>query len=246
VDVAVVAAAVRDIPNMKEHEGRRVAGHLRRTGARDVLEIGTGHGVSAAYLVAGLPEDGRVTSIDSAEAARTRSPSADEVLSRLGVRHRVDLVLVEDSSYTWWLKEQVELRSDQAGNVEPRYDFCYLDGAHNWTIDGLAVVLIEKLLRPGGWLLLDDLGWTYEGGTHGPGQSPDDLRLSARERTTPHVRAVYDLIVRQHPAFTDFREEDGWWGWAHKDPRRVRRYELRTVTPLRERLARVARRSSRS
>ena len=25
----------------------------------------------------------------------------------------------------------------------------------NWSTDGLAVILIEKLLRPGGWLLLD-------------------------------------------------------------------------------------------
>ena len=73
----------------------------------------------------------------------------------------------EFSSYTWWLKEQVQARSDRAGNVEPAYDFVYLDGAKNWTIDGLAVVLIEKLLRPGGWLLMDDLPWTYAAATRG-------------------------------------------------------------------------------
>jgi predicted O-methyltransferase YrrM len=224
---------------MKEHEGVRVGHHLRATAALDVLEIGTAHGVSTAYLAAALPEDeGFVTSVDSAAAAPTRSPSADEVLRRVGLRDRVELVLVEDSSYTWWLKEQVERRSDENGNVEPRYDFCYLDGAHNWTIDGLAVVLIEKLLRPGGWLLLDDLGWTYDQGSHGPGQGPDDLRLSAAERRSPHVRAVFDLIVRQHPVFTECREEDGWWGWAKKDPTQARRYELRRSTPLLDRVRR--------
>ena len=70
-------------------------------------------------------------------------------------------VVREFSSYTWWLKEQVAARCDAHGNVEPRFDFVYLDGAKNWTIDGLAVVLVEKLLRPGGWLLMDDLDWTY-------------------------------------------------------------------------------------
>jgi hypothetical protein len=141
------------------------------------------------------------------------------------------------------LKEQVERGADAAGNVEPRFDFCYLDGAHNWTIDGLSVVLIEKLLRPGGWLLLDDLGWTYAAGTHGPGQGPDDLRLSAAERETPHVRAVFDLVVRPHASFTEFREDDGWWGWAHKAPGQPRTYELRRRGGALPRLRRVLRRS---
>ena len=70
-------------------------------------------------------------------------------------------VVREFSSYTWWLKEQVQARSDARATSSRRYDFVYLDGAKNWTIDGLAVVLIEKLLRPGGWLLMDDLHWTY-------------------------------------------------------------------------------------
>ena len=90
----------------------------------------------------------------------------------------------EFSSYTWWLKEQVQARSDRAGNVEPLYDFVYLDGAKNWTIDGLAVVLVEKLLRPGGWLLMDDLDWTY---AQDPGREATDgivhRELSEPERT---------------------------------------------------------------
>ena len=34
--------------------------------------------------------------------------------------------------------------------MTPVYDFCYLDGAHDFTIDGMAVYLVEKLLRPAG------------------------------------------------------------------------------------------------
>ena len=105
------------------------------------------------------------------------------MLGRAGLAGRVEIVR-EFSSYTWWLKEQVQARSDRAGNVEPLYDFVYLDGAKNWTIDGLAVVLVEKLLRPGGWLLMDDLDWTY---AQDPGRDATDgivhRELSAPERT---------------------------------------------------------------
>jgi hypothetical protein len=115
-------------------------------------------------------------------------------------------IVREYSSYTWWLKEQVAARSDAHGNVEPAYDFIYLDGAKNWTIDGLAVILAEKLLRPGGWLLLDDLDWTY---AQDPGREATDgivhRELSEPERTQPHLRAVFDLIVAQHPSFTELR-----------------------------------------
>ena len=74
----------------------------------------------------------------------------------------------------------------------------YLDGAKNWTIDGLAVILIEKLLRPGRWLLMDDLDWTYG---QDPGREITDgihhRELSERERTEPHLRAVFDLLDRR-------------------------------------------------
>jgi predicted O-methyltransferase YrrM len=44
----------------------------------------------------------------------------------------------------------------------PRFDLCYLDGAHNWFVDGLAFFLVHRLLKPGGWIIFDDVDWTYE------------------------------------------------------------------------------------
>ena len=154
------------------------------------------------------------------------------MLARAGVADRVTIVR-EFSSYTWWLKERIAERSDAHGNVEPCFDFVYLDGAKNWTIDGLAVVLVEKLLRPGGWLLMDDLEWTY---AQDPGREATDgivhRTLSERERTEPHLRAVFDLIVAQHPSFTELRRQDEWWGWARKAPGEPRRYTVETSRPL--------------
>jgi predicted O-methyltransferase YrrM len=230
---------------MSPEQGRLVYDHVRATRPAEVLELGTAHGVGAAYLAAALEDNGagRLTTVDFAGAAY--DPPPEQVLARAGVAARVEVVR-EFSSYTWWLKEQVQARSDGAGNVAPRFDFVYLDGAKNWTIDGLAVVLVEKLLRPGGWLLMDDLDWTY---AQDPGREATDgivhRELSEPERTQPHLRAVFDLIVAQHPSFTDVRVQDEWWGWARKAPGEPRRYSVETSRPLGALVAGAARRAAR-
>jgi predicted O-methyltransferase YrrM len=238
-----VAAAIAGVPFMSPAQGRVVYDHVRATRPREVLELGTAHGVGAAYMAAALDAGARLTTVDFEGASY--DPPPEQVLARAGVAGRVEVVRAY-SSYTWWLKEQVRERSDAAGNCEPRYDFVYLDGAKNWTIDGLAVVLAEKLLRPGGWLLMDDLDWTY---AQDPGREATDgivhRELSEPERTEPHLRAVFDLIVAQHPSFTELKVQDEWWGWARKAPGEPRRYTLETSRPLGALAAGAARRAAR-
>jgi predicted O-methyltransferase YrrM len=235
-----VARAVDGIPFMSREQGRLVYEHVRDTDVRDALELGTAHGVGAAYIAAA---GARVTTVDHAGASF--NPSPEEVVAEAGVAERVAIVR-EYSSYTWWLKELVAARSDAHGNVEPCFDFVYLDGAKNWTIDGLAVILIEKLLRPGRWLLMDDLEWTH---TQDPHRAATDgihhRELSEPERTEPHLRAVFDLIVAQHPSFTELRRQDEWWGWARKAPGEPRRYRVETSKPLGALAANTARKIAR-
>ncbi len=228
-----VAAAVEGIPFMSPELGRRVYDHIRATRPGEVLELGTAHGVSAAYMAAALEANGHgeLTTVDHGGASY--DPAPEDVLERAGVAHRVRIVR-EHSSYNWWLGQQIEAASDAAGNAVPRFDFCYLDGAKNFNVDGLAVILIEKLLRPGGWLLMDDLEWTYEDNPwivpSGDGRPLGPL--SESERTEPHLRAVFELILKPHPSFARFRREDEWYGWAQKVPGGERRYELATSRPL--------------
>jgi predicted O-methyltransferase YrrM len=233
MEFEAVAGAVAGIPFMSPELGRRVYDHIRTTGPEAVLELGTAHGVSAAYMAAALEANGRGTIVTVDHAGAAYDPSPEEVLAGAGLSHRVE-VIRRHSSYNWFLKEQVLQASDADGNCRPRYDFCYLDGSKNFNIDGLAVVLIEKLLRPEGWLLMDDLEWTYE---HNPWIVPhDDGRplgpLSDSERTEPHLLAVFELIVRQHPSFTRFVRQDAWYGWAQKRPGEARHYEVTSSRPL--------------
>jgi predicted O-methyltransferase YrrM len=233
MDYETVATKIDGIPHMTREQGRIVYDHIRSTRPASVLEIGTANGVGTAYMAAALDEigEGRVTTVDRIAAGY--DPGPEKVLADVGLADRVDLIRVPDSSYNWWLKTQILAQSDAAGNTEPMYEFVYLDGAHEWNIDGLAVVLIEKLLKPGGWLLLDDLDWTY---ATSPSfiASPEALpeNLSEAEFREPHIRAVFDVLLKSHPAFSEFRDDNGW-AWAKKDPGAPRRLTLVTQTTTR-------------
>jgi predicted O-methyltransferase YrrM len=174
---------------------------------RNCLELGFAHGVGTAYMAGAIADqgEGRVVALDRV-SARTRSPRADELLASLGLTDWVELVYGE-LSYTWYLLDRLETQ-------DRTFDFCFLDGSHTWETDGLAVLLVERLMTPGGMIVLDDLDWTYE-------TSPtlarrrETLRLPERERTTPQIRKVFELLVKRNPAFTQVHERDGW-GFALK------------------------------
>lgn len=195
--------------------GRQLYDAVREHGCRDVLELGTGHGSSTAYLAAAVAANGggRVTTVDR---HRFEGPAPEEALERCALAEHVELVRIEHSSYTWWLRGLLRERP------EPRFDLCFLDGAHDWHVDGLAVVLVERLLRPGGWLVLDDLDWSYA-----TGSGPVPPNLSEEERSAHGVREVFEVVLGGHAAFDELRIVDDAIGWARKGAgeRRVTRVQ---------------------
>jgi predicted O-methyltransferase YrrM len=182
---------------------------VRAAGVRGVLELGTGHGGSTSWLAAALAAGvgGRVTTID-----RAARPEPAELLARLRLDGFVDIVHAR-GSYTWELMRLIESRVVEGG-CRPLFDLCFVDGAHTWDTDGLAFFLVEKLLRPGGWVVFDDLDWTF---ATSPSLRDSELvrSLPDEERTTPQVGRVFTLLVRQHPGFGEFLERNGR-GWARK------------------------------
>ena len=144
---------LEDIPHTTPKKGGVLYNIVLEKKYSECLELGFAHGVGTAYIAGALDElgIGQVTAVDRT-GARRRSPRADEVLASLGLQDRAKLVFNE-SSYTWFLLDQIE-QKDQ------RFDFCFLDGSHTWETDGFALLLIERLLEPGGMIILDDLNWT--------------------------------------------------------------------------------------
>lgn len=219
MDFDQIRQKVDGIPHMTANHGRVIYEHVREARPSLILELGSACGVSAAYITGALDanDHGRLISVDIDRAKY--EPKPEVLLAELGLNHRAEFIRVADSSYNWMLREQVADRSDAAGNCEPLYDFVFIDGAHEFTIDGLAAVLASKLLRPDGWILVDDLNWS-----HAEYDNPGPFPMSQAQLTTPNMREVYDLLIKTDPTLTAFREEDGAWGWAKKGA------EARTLT----------------
>jgi predicted O-methyltransferase YrrM len=110
-------------------------------------------------------------------------------------------------------------RYREGRRTRPVFDFVFIDGAHTWEVDGFAFFLVDKLLKPGGWLLFDDVHWTMAG-------SPtvrDSERVRAlpdEEKNTPQIMRVFALLTMQHPDYSDFTVK-GNWAWAYKNPGEV-------------------------
>lgn len=63
-------------------------------------------------------------------------------------------------SYGWSLSELLfEMRNN---NENGMFDIVYLDGSHSFIHDGLTCCLLKELIKPEGYLVFDDVFWTYE------------------------------------------------------------------------------------
>jgi predicted O-methyltransferase YrrM len=179
--------------------------HVVATTSRDVLELGTGHGATSCVLAAALRRIGGAPLIT---VDRTTQHIGVDVLARHVAVHDYVEPIVEPLGYEWYLADLV------ARHSAPCFDLVFLDGAHEWVPDALAVYLVTPLLRPGGWLVLDDINFTLRQmpwwrETHGD--------RSDRELDTAQVGMVFQLVVRRHPLLHHLKvTHAGRVGWAQR------------------------------
>ena len=201
----------QNLPYMQYPQAAFLRDFVAEQDTRDILEIGFYHGKSSAYFAAILEDLGRghLVTIDR-RAARSREPNIEQVLAKLGLTHRATPLYAE-RSYTWELAKLIRAESP------PQFDLCYFDGGHTWDATGFGFVLVDLLLRPGGWIVFDDLPWTVESAMKHSVNAPRHWRsLGADERATPAVQLVFDLLV-PHLGYTDRRiVNEGQWGVARK------------------------------
>ena len=209
-----VNAAMKTQPwGITEEQGRLIYDFILRTKPAEILELGTGVGTSSCYMAAALDElgAGRITTIDRnpdlPEWLRKSFSKADPALLRF-----VEIVTTT-SSYNDALLARIEAQT-QSGICEPCLDFCYIDGAHTWADDGFAFFLADKLLKPGGWMLFDDMAWTIAGSAEASKEAWTQA-MSPELCATMQVTKVFDLLVAPHPSY-DHLVKAGDWGWAQK------------------------------
>lgn len=122
------------------------AGHAPIT----VAEIGVGIGGTTLGIHRLLSREDTLYLFDYTEVAQelcqdflTRFPEGPRVLARGNSHRRLD-------SYVWELGEL-------CAQGAPLFDLVFLDGAHSFPFDGLACCCLKELLKPRGYLILDDV-----------------------------------------------------------------------------------------
>lgn len=242
---AEISNLVAGIPFIDPKRAKQLYQFILEKQPQQCLELGFAHGASSCYIAAALDEIGvgHLTAVDLIPAMEWQHPSIEELLQKTSLKQYVT-VEREMTSYTWFLKKKIEERSDNNNSCEPCYDFCFIDGSKNWTIDGYAFFLVDKLLRENGWILFDDLNWKYSSKIAAGIAHSDGVSIRAMgedEINTPHIERIFRLLVMQHPNYSEFKIVDNWWGWAHKVKSNDRKLEIKESYDFRAALSRLGR-----
>ncbi|MBR2519859.1 MAG: class I SAM-dependent methyltransferase [Selenomonadaceae bacterium] len=136
--------------------------HLKTTSPRNisVAEIGIGYGATALQVLKTLGVGDVYYAFDFAEVL---NDFAHDLQARdFGINCEVVLAPNTDNlwdSYNWNLSNMIFKMRER--NEAGMFDAVYLDGAHTFLHDGLAVCLLKELIKDGGFLILDDVFWTF-------------------------------------------------------------------------------------
>jgi predicted O-methyltransferase YrrM len=171
------------------------------------LELGFFQGASTAYIAGAIQDtgSGSLTTIDLL-SAKDRVPNVERTLEAAGLSHLVQ-IHYEYRSFNWRLMKLLDADAYES------FDFCYIDGGHTWYDTGFAFCLVERLLKPGGWVAFDDLYYTHRESNNAARSWVQ--RLPEEEQVTAQVEKVFDLLVEEDPHFDTFRRQ-GRFAFARK------------------------------
>jgi predicted O-methyltransferase YrrM len=196
---------------MSHEQARVLRDFITEHDVAEVLEIGFLHGKSSAYIAAILEDLGRghLLTVDRKQALQ-REPNIESVLRKVDLSHRVTPVFAE-RSFTWELAKMI------TADPRPQFDLCYFDADHTWEGTGFGFVLVDMLLRPGGWIVFDDLEWSMQASMKQHGTAPKTwMARSEDERAAAPVKMVFETLVPRL-GYTDLHTlYGGWWGAARK------------------------------
>jgi predicted O-methyltransferase YrrM len=173
---------------------------LKTTDARVVAEVGTYLGHTAEHIARFLEGRGELHIFDFEERV-------SEVVAKLAALGYRNVVAHGSShrtfdSYNWSLMKLVR------DHPEPIFDYVLLDGAHTWHHDGFAFLLLDRLLKPGGHIHIDDHHWTLAGSaTMNPRVFPATKKLYTDEQIeTAQIGLVVDLLARRDSRYEEVVE----------------------------------------
>lgn len=179
----------------------------------NILELGFAHGKSTCYMAAALDElkKGNITTIDI-KIVMQNDPNIINLSKSLGLDKYISPIF-SDISSNWELRKIIQQQSINNLCV-PKYDFCFIDAFHSWEMAGFDFFLVDKLLVPGGWIIFDDLHWSFNASPSWS-NSEKTKKMTPEYKETKQILDVYTYLVQQHPNYDNFRI-DGNFGFAQK------------------------------
>lgn len=212
---------VKGVPYISKNNAKSLYDFILKNKPAHILELGIAHGTASCYMAAALDEigSGTLTCVDLMEVKEVFKPSIEVQLNSLGLNQNVEIHRMK-SGYNWFLHDDIKASSMNPDNIcKPKYDLIIIDGPKNWTIDSSSFFLCDKLLHENGWIIWDDYKWTYSRADQRK-EATDGIThrsLSEDELKTPHIKAIFELLVMQHPDYGNFIiHEDSDWVWANK------------------------------
>jgi predicted O-methyltransferase YrrM len=179
---------------------RETVAFIKTTGARVIAEVGINVGCTSIWLAQYLNRRGELHLFDYEDRvrevkAKLNTAGYDNIVGH-GNTHRIM------DSYNWSLMRVLQQRS------EPFFDYVYLDGAHTWNVDALAFLLLDRLLKVGGYIDFDDYDWSLEKSKSMNPRVSSLTRESFTDKqiSESHVRLVVDLLVKRDPRYTEIRK----------------------------------------
>lgn len=172
----------------------RMVEELKKGGSRiTVAEVGLGIGATTSGVAHLLDKGDEFYIFDfedvANELARDLANCACNIRPMGNSRKKWD-------SYAWSL---AQLKIDgHAG-----FDLAFLDGSHCFLFDAPACCLLKDMLRPGGFLILDDMFWSYNSSTYNNPRRQPSIRefLTDEQLAAPHVEIMAKIFLDGDSAF---------------------------------------------
>lgn len=154
-------------------------------------ELGSNIGHTARKVALALPTGAEMHLFDYHDCIE-RTKQALDKCGRADIRY----VYYPNSrktrdSYCWALMDLIA-KGDRL------FDYVYIDGSHDLTVDGFAFFLVDRLLKIGGLVEFDDYRWTFETSpTLSPGKHPATADWYTQQQIkTPQVKMIVDRLVK--------------------------------------------------
>ncbi|MCC8194236.1 MAG: class I SAM-dependent methyltransferase [Deltaproteobacteria bacterium] len=174
-----------------------------------VAEIGIGVGATTKEIMALLSADDALYIFDYEKTIDDFLRSIDRNAIKPAFHPLGNSDLIYDS-YAWPLAK-LALKTREDPEADGLFDLVYLDGAHTLLHDAAACAIVKTLMRPGGFILFDDMTWRISHSpTRNPAVRPESLgEYTQEQRDSAQVAMVVDILMRTDPGFEEI-ESPTW------------------------------------